>query len=73
MSTYLKTFGRWGGLLTLILLAITLLRQLIALVSFLLVAIKAAIVIAFAGLMLLILLAVFRDRAKRRRHDVEEI
>jgi hypothetical protein len=72
MSAFLKTFGRWGGILTIILLVITLLRQLIALVSFLLVAFKVAIVVAFVGMMLLIALAMLRGRGRRRR-DAEEL
>ncbi len=72
MSAFLKIAGRWGGIMTLILLVITLLKQLIALVSFLMVAIKIALVVAFAGLMLLILLAMLRGRGRRRR-DAEEL
>jgi uncharacterized membrane protein len=67
MSLFLKTAGRWGGILTIILLVITLLKQLIAFVGFLMFAIKAALIIAFVGLMLLILLAMLRGRDRRRR------
>lgn len=66
MSAFLKTAGRWGGILTVILLVITLLRQLIAFVSFLFVAIKIIIVIAFIGLILLIVIAMMRGRSLRR-------
>jgi hypothetical protein len=66
MSAFLKTAGRWGGILTVILLVITLLRQLIAFVSFLFVAIKLVIVIAFVGLILLIVIAMMRGRSRRR-------
>ncbi|MFN2456469.1 MAG: hypothetical protein ABR577_19925 [Pyrinomonadaceae bacterium] len=72
MSAFIKTFGRWGGILTVILLLVTLLRQLIALVSFLLVAIKVLVVVAFIGLMLLIVFTMLRGRARRRR-DLEDI
>lgn len=72
MSAFVRTFGRWGGILSMILLVITLLRQLIALVGFLLFAIKAAVVIAFVGLLMLIVFAMFRGRARRRR-DLEDI
>jgi uncharacterized membrane protein len=72
MSAFIKAFGRWGGILGLILLLVTLLRQLIALVSFLLVAIKFMIVVAFVGLLLLIVFAMLRGRTRRRR-DFEEI
>jgi hypothetical protein len=47
MSAFVKVAGRWGGILTIIALIIVLLRQVISLVSFLLVAVKAIVVIAF--------------------------
>ena len=72
MSAFLKTFGRWGGILTIILLVITLLRQLIALVSFLFAAIKIGIIVVFVGLMLLIVLSILRSRGQRRR-EAEEL
>ncbi|MGH9903551.1 MAG: hypothetical protein ACRD68_17230 [Pyrinomonadaceae bacterium] len=71
MTAFLKTAGRWGGIVTIILLVITLLKQLIAFVSFLMVAIKAALIIAFVGLMLLIVLAMLRGRDRRRRSAEE--
>ncbi len=72
MSAFIKTFGRWGGILTMILLVITLLRQLIALIGFLLFAIKITVVVAFVGLLLLIVFAMLRGRTRRRR-DLEDI
>jgi len=72
MSSFLKVAGRWGGILTVIVLVITLLRQLISLVSFLFVAIKAMIVIAFIGLVLLMIYLVMRGRSERRR-EAEDI
>ncbi len=72
MSALIKTFGRWGGILTMILLVITLLKQLIALVGFLLFAIKVSVVVAFVGLFLLIVFAMLRGRSRRRR-DLEDI
>jgi len=72
MLAFIKTFGRWGGILTMILLVITLLRQLIALVGFLLFAIKVSVVVAFVGLFLLIVFAMLRGRTRRRR-DLEDI
>lgn len=71
MSSFLWTAGRWGSIATLILLLIALVKQLIALVSFLMFAIKIGLVLAFVGLMLLILVTMFRTRAQRRR-DAEE-
>ena len=67
MSVFLKTAGRWGGILTIIVLVITLLRQLISLVGFLLVAFKVAILMAFVGLILLMIILVMRGRSQRRR------
>jgi predicted membrane protein len=72
MTAFLKVAGRWGGIITLILLIVTLLRQLISLVSFLLVAIKIAIVVAFVGIMLLIVLSILRGRQSRKR-EAEDI
>jgi predicted membrane protein len=67
MTALLTTFGRWGGILTLIALLIVLVKQLIALVGFLLFALKIAIVIAFVGVLLIIVLAMLRGRGRRRR------
>lgn len=67
MSALLTTCGRWGGILTLIALLIVLVKQLIALVGFLLFALKIAIVIAFVGMLLIIVLSMLRGRGRRRR------
>ena len=64
--------GRWGGILMIIALVITLLRQLISLVGFLLVAVKAIVVMAFIGLVLVMILLVLRGRSQRRR-EAEDI
>jgi uncharacterized membrane protein len=72
MTTFFKTFGRLGGILALIFLIIGLLRQLILLVGFLLAVIKIAIVVIFVGLLCLVLLAMFRERSRRRR-EVEDL
>ncbi|MDT4967351.1 MAG: hypothetical protein QOJ64_2088 [Acidobacteriota bacterium] len=72
MSAFLKVAGRWGGVLTIIVLVIALLRQLISLVGFLLVAVKAAIVMAFIGLILVMIFLVLRGRSQRRR-EAEDI
>jgi predicted membrane metal-binding protein len=71
MSAFLKIFGRFGGIITLIILLITLVRQLISLVGFLLVAIKVGIVVAFVGLVLIIVLSMMRGRARRRREEAD--
>jgi uncharacterized membrane protein len=72
MSAFLKAAGRWGGVLTIIALVIVLLRQLISLVSFLLVAMKAVIVMAFIGLVLVMIVLVLRGRSARKR-EAEDI
>ncbi|HEY0100530.1 MAG TPA: hypothetical protein VGB76_16410 [Pyrinomonadaceae bacterium] len=71
MTALLATFGRWGGILTLIALLIVLVKQLIALVGFLMFALKIAIVIAFVGVLLLIVLTMLRARGQRRREAGE--
>lgn len=72
MLGFLKIAGGLGGLVTLLLLLVTLVRQLIALVTFLLAAIKIGIVVFFVGILLMIALAIFRDRARKRR-EMEDI
>jgi hypothetical protein len=68
----LYAFGRGGAVLALILLIVALLKQLIGLVGFLLVLVKFAIVIAFFAIMVMIVLAIFRDRSRRKR-EAEDI
>ena len=72
MSASLKTAGRWGGVFVIIALVITLLRQIISLVGFLLFALKAMIVVAFVGLVLLMIILVLRGRS-RSRSGAEDI
>jgi len=67
MLGMLKVFGRLGGLLALILLIVALLKQLVALVGFLIVAIKVGVVVVFIALIVLIGLAIWRERCNRRR------
>jgi predicted membrane protein len=69
MASLLATSGRWGGILTIIILIIALLKQLIAFVGFLMFAIKVAILLAFIGLFLLIVIAILRGRSQRRRES----
>ncbi|MGB8509832.1 MAG: hypothetical protein WCD76_15730 [Pyrinomonadaceae bacterium] len=73
MSAFLLTAGRWGGIATIIVLIIALLKQLIVFVGFIMFAIKAALVIAFVGLMLLIVLMMLSRGRGRRRHSAEEL
>jgi len=51
----------------LILVVIALLKQLILLVGFLLTAIKVAIIVVFVALLVMIVLAILRDRSRKRR------
>ena len=72
MSSFLLTAGRWGGIATLILLLIALVKQLITLVGFIMFFLKAALILAFVGLMLLIIVLMMRTRGRRRR-EAEDI
>ena len=72
MSSFLKATGRWGGILTIIALVIVLLRQLISLIGFLMIALKAVIVMAFIGLVLVMIVLLLRGRSQRRR-EAEDI
>ena len=53
--------------MALILVVIALLKQLILLVGFLLTAIKIAIIVVFVALLAMIVLAILRDRSRKRR------
>jgi hypothetical protein len=64
-------FGRGGAVIALILLIVALLKQLIALVGFLLALVKFAIIIAFVAVLVMIALAIFRDRSRRKREAAE--
>jgi amino acid transporter len=63
----LYAIGRGGAVIALILLIVTLLKQLIAMVGILLALVKFAIIIAFVAVLVMIGLAIFRDRSKRKR------
>jgi len=67
MAGFLMATGRLGSILALIALLIVLVKQLIAFVGFLMIALKIAIVIAFIGLMLLIIITFLSARNRRRR------
>ena len=67
----LTALGRGGAVIALILLIVALLKQLIVMVGFLLGLLKFAIIIVFVALIVMIGLAIFRDRS-RRKHDAEE-
>ena len=67
----LTALGRGGAVIALVLLIVALLKQLITMVGFLLALVKFAIIIVFVTLLLMIALAIFRDRS-RRKHDAED-
>jgi hypothetical protein len=71
MVCALKTFGGLGAIVALILLAIALLKQLILLVGFLLAVVKIAIIVVFVALLICIVLAIFRDRSRKKREASE--
>ena len=72
MIGFIKVFGRLGGIVALILLVVALLRQLIMLFGFLLALVKFAILMAFVVLIAMIVLAILRDRSRRRK-EAEDI
>ena len=63
----LKAAGGLGAIVALILVVIALLKQLILLVGWLLAAIKIGIVVVFVALLVMIVLAILRDRSHKRR------
>lgn len=63
----LGALGRGGAVLALIVLIVALLKQLIVMVGFLLALVKFAIVVAFVGIMVMIVLAIWRSRARDKR------
>jgi hypothetical protein len=62
----LKGFGGLGAIVALILVVVALLKQLILLVGFLLTALKVGIVVVFVAVLVMIALAIWRDRCRRR-------
>ena len=70
-TAFLKTAGKWGGILTVIALLITFLRQLIDLVGFLMMAIKMVLFFGFIGLLLFICLVAYRTFRERKRERDE--
>jgi predicted membrane protein len=64
---FLAILARGGAVMGLVLLIVALLKQLILLVGFLLALVKLAIIIAFVAILVMIGLAIFRDRSRRKR------
>lgn len=72
MLGFLKATGRVGAIIALVLLVVTLLKQLVALVGTLLFVLKLGIFLGFAALFVVVVLAMLRARQQRRR-EVEEL
>lgn len=72
-TAFLKAAGKWGGILTLIALLITFMRQLIDLIGFVMMAFKLVLVVGFIALFLfvgLVAIRTFRQRKKERDEDI---
>lgn len=67
MPTWLKAAGKWGSIFVILALIVTLLKQIIAFVGFLTMAIKFIVVIAFIGLIVGIGFALLRTRNGNRQ------
>ena len=66
----LKAFGGLGAIVALILVVVALLKQLILRVGFLLAALKIAIIVVFVAVLVMIVLAILRDRGRKRREEI---
>ena len=51
-------------------MVVALLKQLILLVGFLLTALKVAIIVVFAAVLVMIVLAILRDRSRKRNGEI---
>lgn len=69
MPIWLKAAGKWGSILVVIALVITLLKQIITFIAFLTGAIKLLIILAFAALILFVGLMVLKGFKERRKHS----
>ncbi|HSK70839.1 MAG TPA: hypothetical protein VK892_04025 [Pyrinomonadaceae bacterium] len=67
MPIWLKAAGKWGTILVILGLIITLLKQIIAFIGFLTAAIKILVVLVFAALFIFVALLVFRAWQDNRR------
>ena len=71
MPLWLKATGKWGSILVLVALVITLVKQLIAFIGFLTFAIKIVIVLAFVVLFLGVAIAIFRSISRNKKQKSE--
>jgi hypothetical protein len=67
MPTWLKAAGKWGSVFAILALIVTLLKQIIAFVGFLTMAIKLLVVLVFAALIFGIGFMIFRTRSQKRK------
>ncbi len=67
MPIWLKAAGKWGSVFAILALIITLLKQIIAFVGFLTMAIKLLVVLVFVALIFGIGFMIFRTRSQKRK------
>lgn len=67
MPVWLKATGKWGSVLVILTLIITLLKQIITFIGFLTAAIKILVVLVFVVLFLGVGLIIFRSWNNRRK------
>jgi len=67
MPIWLKTTGKWGSVFVILALIVTLLKQVIAFVGFLTMAVKFALVLAFIGILVGIGFAILRTKNANRK------
>ena len=72
MPVWFKAAGKWGSILVILTLIITLLRQIITFIGFLTAAIKILVVLAFVVLFLGVGLIVFRSWNAKRNSKIQE-
>lgn len=68
MPIWMKAAGKWGGILVIIALVITLLKQLITFIGFITGAIKILIVLLFVALIVGVGFMVLRGLKNSRKH-----
>lgn len=69
MMNVVRVAGKWGGILTLIALAILVLRQVVIFIGFLTFAIKAALVLGFLALLFGVAFMIFRSWQQHKKEQ----
>jgi uncharacterized membrane protein len=67
MPIWLKAAGKWGSILVILTLIITLLKQFIAFIAFLTAAVKIVVVLVFLALFLGVGMIIFRTWNEKRK------